>query len=80
MTKSPLKRRVENIEAALATRIRRDFYGELGAVLRGEAPPDQARVILERVRAQIDPADRWGCLLLELAEMGDEEQGEPAES
>ena len=80
MTKEPLKRRVEAIESELATRIRRDFYSDLDAVLRGEVPPDQAPVILERVRARIDPADRWGWLLLELGEMGVEEQGEPAES
>ncbi|NLF02993.1 MAG: hypothetical protein GX601_18675 [Anaerolineales bacterium] len=75
MSRSPLRRRVESIETELATRIRRDFYGDLDAVLRGEVPPDQAPVILERVRARLDLADRWGWLLLELAEMGDEEQG-----
>ena len=75
MTKLPLKQRVETIKAELATRIRRDFYGDLDAVLRGEVPPNQAPVILERVRARLDLADRWGWLLLELAEMGDEEQG-----
>lgn len=79
MSKSPLERRVETIEAELAKRIRRDFYGDLDAVLRREVPPDQARAILERVRARLNPADRWGWLLLELAEMGVEEQGEPTE-